>query len=100
MEFLPDEAATLLSDTSDFTVIGILGAQGTGKSTLMSLLAGARWADAWQLHEPPLSPEALLSIREFRRNPDFAYDSLFPKFYEAVDTARPTPAHSAARRAA
>jgi protein SMG9 len=39
-----DEAGQLLSDASDFTVIGVLGPQGAGKSTLMSLLAGARWA--------------------------------------------------------
>ena len=55
MEFSAGEASALLSDTSDFTVIGVIGTQGAGKSTLMSMLAGARWAEgdhSWQLHKP------------------------------------------------
>ena len=59
-ELLLEEAGQQLSDTNDFTVIGVLGGQGVGKSTIMSLLAGAPWAGAAaeaaggaSLHEPP-----------------------------------------------
>ena len=45
IEYQEMEASKLLSETSDFTVIGVLGAQGVGKSTIMSLLAGASWGE-------------------------------------------------------
>jgi protein SMG9 len=43
-ELLADELSAHLSDSQDFTVIGVLGGQGSGKSSIMSLLAGASWA--------------------------------------------------------
>lgn len=58
MEFTPDEVSSLLSETVDFTVIGVIGSQGTGKSTILSLLAGARWADTWQLQDPLFAPQS------------------------------------------
>ena len=45
-----DEIAPLLSDSADFTVVGVLGAQGVGKSTILSLLAGAPLIDANEVH--------------------------------------------------
>ena len=58
-DFLSDDANAALSDASDFTVVGVLGAQGAGKSTLMSLLAGARFTNSSpsQLQEPPFAPQ-------------------------------------------
>eukprot|EP00308_Calcidiscus_leptoporus_P016788 CAMPEP_0119355114 /NCGR_PEP_ID=MMETSP1334-20130426/3995_1 /TAXON_ID=127549 /ORGANISM="Calcidiscus leptoporus, Strain RCC1130" /LENGTH=384 /DNA_ID=CAMNT_0007368839 /DNA_START=14 /DNA_END=1168 /DNA_ORIENTATION=- len=38
-----DELKTQLSEQTDFTVVGVLGMQGVGKSTIMSLLAGSSW---------------------------------------------------------
>ena len=65
MEFTPDDANALLSDTNDFTVIGVIGAQGVGKSTLMSLLAGARWGEGGsQLHEPPFAPQTAETVQQ------------------------------------
>ena len=46
LELTVDEVAPLLGDSTDFTVVGVLGAQGVGKSTILSLLAGATLADA------------------------------------------------------
>eukprot|EP00962_Isochrysis_galbana_P051124 scaffold22458_cov124-Isochrysis_galbana.AAC.1 len=40
LKLATDELRALLSESSDFTVIGVLGRQGVGKSTIMSLLAG------------------------------------------------------------
>ena len=53
----------MLTESSDFTVIGVLGAQGVGKSTIMSLLAGAQWSDSsdrdrCSLHEPTFPPQS------------------------------------------
>ena len=59
-EVLLEEAGQQLSDATDFTVIGVLGAQGVGKSTIMSLLAGAPWAGdggSANLHEPPFAQQ-------------------------------------------
>jgi len=49
LELATDELRAMLGDTADFTVVGVLGSQGVGKSTIMSLLAGAAW------HEEPAS---------------------------------------------
>ena len=61
-----------LLEQHDFTVVGVLGFQGVGKSRLMSLLAGAGWAEepapdradattapppAGALHDPPFAPQ-------------------------------------------
>ena len=48
MELELEGAKAVLSENGDFTVIGVLGGQGAGKSTLMSLLAGAGWASPQQ----------------------------------------------------
>ena len=42
LEFSPDPLRQQLSELSDFTVVGVLGSQGVGKSTIMSLLAGTQ----------------------------------------------------------
>ena len=57
-----EDAGQQLSDATDFTVIGVLGGQGVGKSTIMSLLAGAPWSSDTSgggagLHEPPFAPQ-------------------------------------------
>lgn len=39
MEFLDFCKEYLLNENKDFTVIGIIGAQATGKSTILSMLA-------------------------------------------------------------
>ena len=60
-EMLLEEAGQQLSDANDFTVIGVLGEQGVGKSTVMSLLAGAPWAaggNCAALHEPPFAQQS------------------------------------------
>ena len=44
LEISCNELMGHLSDQTDFTVVGVLGCQGVGKSTLMSLLAGAGFA--------------------------------------------------------
>ena len=66
-ELLPlEEVGQQLSDATDFTVVGVLGSQGAGKSTLMSLLAGSSWSnidaaaasgEALQLLDPPFPPQ-------------------------------------------
>ncbi|EOD14824.1 hypothetical protein EMIHUDRAFT_242275 [Emiliania huxleyi CCMP1516] len=43
LELCADEVRPLLGENTDFTVVGVLGCQGVGKSTIMSLLAGAGW---------------------------------------------------------
>ena len=68
----PDEVMPQLLEQHDFTVVGVLGFQGVGKSRLMSLLAGAGWAEepapdradattapppAGALHDPPFAPQ-------------------------------------------
>ena len=68
LELSLDEVTPLLSDSVDFTVIGVLGAQGVGKSNLLSLLAGARWVSqdgslaggsvpVATLHDPIFAPQ-------------------------------------------
>ena len=58
-----DEASSQLSDVTDFSVIGILGMQGVGKSTIMSLLAGARWdEEGFMLSDAPFLPQSDESI--------------------------------------
>ena len=75
MELELEGAKAVLSENGDFTVIGVLGGQGAGKSTLMSLLAGAGWAspqpdgvhgaDAGvgagsdELHAPPFAAQSV-----------------------------------------
>ena len=65
-----DELQKQLSDNTDFTVIGVLGQQGVGKSTIMSLIAGASWrdnsvapavpnGDLHELHEPVFAPQSI-----------------------------------------
>ena len=44
-----DEAMDLLQDQNDFMVVGILGMQGVGKSTVLSLIAGNHLKDAQKL---------------------------------------------------
>ena len=65
LELSADEVAPLLSESNDFTVVGVIGAQGVGKSTVMAMLAGARWSpsaastdDAVLLHDPPFAPQS------------------------------------------
>ena len=61
MELAVEEVHQHLSDATDFTVIGVLGSQGVGKSTVMSLLAGADWSHSGaagsELCEPPFAPQ-------------------------------------------
>lgn len=39
-EFLPERSISLLSENTDFTVVGVLGAPGVGKSTILNQLYG------------------------------------------------------------
>ena len=60
LELNLEDVVPALADVSEFTVIGVLGMQGVGKSTLMSLLGGAGWAESpsprsHELHEPPFA---------------------------------------------
>ena len=41
----PSPAADFLLDNQDFLVVGVIGQQGVGKSSLMSLLGGNSWRD-------------------------------------------------------
>ena len=41
----PSPAADYLLENSDFLVVGVIGQQGVGKSSLMSLLGGSTWRD-------------------------------------------------------
>ena len=61
MELSTDELHKVLGDTADFTVIGVLGQQGVGKSTIMSLIAGATWREDSEENEllnPPFAPQS------------------------------------------
>ena len=57
-DLIVEELQQQLSDATDFTVVGVLGQQGVGKSTVMSLLAGASWDDDG-LREPPFPPQGV-----------------------------------------
>ena len=57
-DLMVEELQQQLSDATDFTVIGVLGHQGVGKSTVMSLLAGASWCGDG-LCEPPFPPQSI-----------------------------------------
>ena len=53
----PSPAADFLLDNNDFLVVGIIGQQGVGKSSLMSLLGGNSWRDK-RFHFRPQGFEA------------------------------------------
>lgn len=53
----PSPAADFLLDNNDFLVVGIIGQQGAGKSSLMSLLGGNSWRDK-RFHFRPQGFEA------------------------------------------
>lgn len=53
----PSPAADFLLDNHDFLVVGIIGQQGVGKSSLMSLLGGNSWRDK-RFHFRPQGFEA------------------------------------------
>ena len=66
LELSSEELQRHLADQSDFTVIGVLGCQGAGKSTVMSLLAGADWRSderepGW-LRDSPFAPQTLETL--------------------------------------
>ena len=69
MELATDELQRHMADQSEFTVVGVLGMQGVGKSTLMSLLAGAGWqrgdgaaGEPGELHDPPFAVQSLDTV--------------------------------------
>ena len=66
LELSSEELQRHLADQSDFTVIGVLGCQGAGKSTVMSLLAGADWRsderEPGRLRDPPFAPQTLETL--------------------------------------
>ena len=66
LELSTEELQRHMADQNDFTVIGVLGCQGAGKSTVMSLLAGAGWrrepGEAGQLADPPFAPQSLDAV--------------------------------------
>jgi protein SMG9 len=66
LELSTEELQRHLADQSDFTVIGVLGCQGAGKSTVMSLLAGADWRsderEPGRLRDPPFAPQTLETL--------------------------------------
>ena len=66
LELSTEELQRHLADQSDFTVIGVLGCQGVGKSTVMSLLAGAGWRsderEPGRLRDPPFAPQTLETL--------------------------------------
>ena len=66
LELSTEELQRQLADQNDFTVIGVLGCQGAGKSTIMSLLAGANWKpddrEPGQLRNPPFAPQTLETL--------------------------------------
>ena len=71
MELTTDELQRHMADQSEFTVVGVLGMQGVGKSTLMSLLAGAGWrrggvvgtaSEPGELHDPPFAVQSLDTV--------------------------------------
>lgn len=53
----PSPAADFLLENSDFLVVGVIGQQGVGKSSLMSLLGGSTWRDK-RFHFRPQGFEA------------------------------------------
>ena len=64
LELVIDEIKLQLSEQTDFTVVGMLGGQGVGKSTIASLLAGAGWSSEsrGELHTPPFLPQGMAAI--------------------------------------
>lgn len=52
----PSPAADFLLENSDFLVVGVIGQQGVGKSSLMSLLGGSTWRDKVCKH-PNVTPQ-------------------------------------------
>ena len=50
----PSPALDYLLDNSDFLVVGVIGQQGVGKSSLMSLLGGSTWRDKVKIFMPYL----------------------------------------------
>lgn len=52
LELRLEEAKAQLTDSPDFSVLGMLGPQGVGKSTLLSLLAGAAPTDLGVVNPP------------------------------------------------
>jgi protein SMG9 len=72
LDLAMDELRAMLNDSSDFTVVGVLGRQGVGKSTIMSLLA------CWESGSPPAAEacRAAASSSDAPSGPPFAAQSL------------------------
>ena len=100
LELSSEELQRHLADQSDFTVIGVLGCQGAGKSTVMSLLAGADWRSderepGW-LRDSPFAPQTLETLLQGSHQTvgvdvTVTQEQLIPLEFEADPEPEPEP---------